>query len=143
MREAVAPGGQADEAGVGANDGPSVSDGAIIGADGEADAAEVTVAVGVGLAPAPKVGLADGRATTALAGVGLVVPPPKGGKPSIAVTTAKRATTTSPTPTIERIGRCLRGSPFTWLDGLSLARRVPRTYRGQLTWTRWRQTSSC
>jgi hypothetical protein len=138
MREAVAPGGQEDEAGAGDNDGPSVGDGL---ADGLIDAPGVTVAVG--LSDALKFGLADGCATTTLAVVGPGVPPPKGDTPSTAVTTTKRARTTSPTPTIDRIERRLRACPLAGLEGVSLARRVPRTYRGQLTWTRWRQTSSC
>ncbi len=141
MREAVAPGGQEDEAGAGDNDGPSVGDGrAEGGADGLMDGAGVTVAVGVsdglkfGLADGcATTALADGGATAALAVVGPVVPPPKGDTPRTAVTTTKRARTTSPTPTIDRIGRRLRACPLAGLEGVSLARRVPRTYRGQLT----------
>src|SRR5664279_2722216 len=146
MVSAVAPGGHvAEAAGVnGGAAGVGVGVGAMV-ALGEA----AGVCEGVGASVMFTVGVAagEGRAVTAAIGewppLGLAPPPDPGRTPIIPAMAATPAQATSARPAMVRYGTPDRGALTTAAVADSSASNVPRMYRGQLTWTRWRQTSSC
>jgi hypothetical protein len=153
MRDAVAPGGHVGDAtgfGVGVGVGLSVEMGEAVGVGVVVGVPVVTVADGVGAGVAVgaseegAVGLAVTTAIGEPAPVGF--PPPfeiPGRNPIMMAIAATPATATSARPAMVTYGIPDRGLSCTAAVADSSASRVPRIYRGQLTWTRCRQTSSC